>query len=71
MGDRCCFQAASGPRHVERRFGVGSVSSPMREAAARLPEAVSVSSPPHCGRKTQSVPTVVLADDATPGLAIE
>ena len=48
---------------VDCLLWVGSVSSPMREAAARLLEAISVSSPPHCGRRIQSFPTAALADE--------
>jgi hypothetical protein len=41
---------------------VGSVSSPMQEAAVRLLDGATVSSPSHCGRRTQSFPTAALAD---------
>ncbi len=48
-------------RHGDcRREGpqwVGSVSSSMQEAAVRLLDAVTVSSPPHCGGRTQFFPT--------------
>jgi hypothetical protein len=35
----------------------------MQEAAVRLLDAVTVSSPPHCGRRTQSSATSALAED--------